>query len=212
MNNARMAGNQPRFTPEELALIRDTHLFHVKARAAETIRAILDAIHTTLQVELKTRPFLTPPDFDPAKYQFVKGEHLEDFPYQYLDFPKHFVGDDKFTFRSLFWWGHHTVFALLLEGRLMKRYKKNIVDRFQSLADRGFCLSLAPTLWEWKTGEGYTLPITRDRKSQMAAVLADRSCIKVARFVPHTDRAVEEGRLSHVACETWRALLPIIAP
>jgi hypothetical protein len=212
MNNARMAGNPPRFTPDELALIRDTRLFHVKARAGETIRALLDTIHAGLQAELESHTLLTPPEFDPTKCQFVKGEHLEDFPYQYLDFPKHFVGEDTFTFRSLFWWGHHTVLALLLEGRLMKRYKKNIVDRFQSLADRRLCLSLAPTLWEWKAGEGYTVPMTRDRKAQIAAVLAERSCIKVARFMPHSDPALEEGRLSHVACETFRAVLPIIVP
>ncbi len=207
-----MGGGLPRFTPEELALIRDAHVFHVKARATETIRAMLETIHAELRAELKSHALLTPPDFDPAKCQFVKGEHLEDFPYQYLDFPKHFVGDDKFTFRSLFWWGHHTVFALLLEGRSMKRYKKNIVDRFPSLADRGLCLSLAPTLWEWKAGEGYTLPMTRDRRSQIAAVLAERSCIKVARFVPLTDPAVEDGRLGQTACETFRAILPIVLP
>jgi hypothetical protein len=207
-----MAGSLPRFTSEELALIRDAHVFHVKARASETIRAMLETIHAGLRAEVESHTVLIPPDFDPTKCQFVKGEHLEDFPYQYLDFPRHFLGDDTFTFRSLFWWGHHTVFALLLEGRLIKRYKKNIVDRFQSLTDRGLCLSLAPTLWEWKAGEGYTMPMTRDRRSQIAAALAERSCIKVARFVPHTDRAVEDGRLSQMACETFRAILPIVLP
>ena len=63
------------------------------------------------------------------------------------------------------------VFALILEGTLLRQYKKNVVDRFHMIAGRDLTLSLAPTPWEWKCGEGYTLPITHDRKAQIAAVL-----------------------------------------
>ena len=105
---------------------------------------------------------LVPPGFDPSKMQVVKGERLEECPYQYLDYPKHFLGDDKFTFRSLCWWGHHLVFAIIVEGGQAKQCKKNFFDRFHQLAGQGLELSLAPTLWEWKRGEGYTLPITHD--------------------------------------------------
>ena len=135
-----------------------------------------------------------PPDFDANKMQSVKGERLEHCPYQYLDYPKHFLGEDKFTFRSLCWWGHHLVFALLLEGGRVKQYKKNFIDRFHQLAGQGLELSLAPTLWEWKQGEGYTLPITHDRKAQLAAVLSGRSRFKIARFVPLDSAAMREGR------------------
>ena len=86
--------------------------------------------------------------------QFVKGERLENCPYQYLDYPKHFLGEDKFTFRSLCWWGHHLVFAMIMDGGLVKQYKKNFVDRFHQLAGQDLELSLAPTLWEWKRGRG----------------------------------------------------------
>ena len=122
-----------------------------------------------------------------AKHQFVKGEHLEHCPYQYLDYPKHFVGTTTFTFRSLFWWGHHMVCALLLEGPYLKRYKRKLFDRFHSVAGQGLEISLAPSFWEWKRGEGYTLPITHDRKAQMGAVMAERSSLKIARLFPWTN-------------------------
>ncbi|MBH0181793.1 MAG: hypothetical protein HP490_09000 [Nitrospira sp.] len=75
----------------------------------------------------------------------------------------------------------------------------------KGLARRG-----APTLWEWKQGEGYTLPITHDRKARLAAVLAERSFMKIIRCVPLSDPRIQAGQLPQLSCETFRAMLPII--
>jgi hypothetical protein len=73
-------------------------------------------------------------------------------------------------------------------------------------------LSLAPTLWEWKRGEGYTLPITHDRKAQLAAVLSGRAWFKIARFVPLDSPVLREGRLPEMGRDTFRSLLPLLTP
>jgi hypothetical protein len=201
-----------RFTPEEINLVADEQFFPAKARISKKVRDILEEVYAGLETDLSGIKVLAPTDFDVAKFQFVKGEHLDGFPYQYLDFPKHFSGADKFTFRSLFWWGHHAVFALLLEGEGLKRYKQNLINRYHEVAGRRLCLCLGPTLWEWRQGEGYTLPLTRERKPEVAAILSNRPFFKLARFVPLNDPAVIEGRLPQVARETFQALLPVITP
>ncbi|MFO0705647.1 MAG: hypothetical protein U0412_02235 [Nitrospira sp.] len=198
------------FTDDETALLADAQFFRKKARITDKIRGQLDAVHVALTEELGRAALLVPPAFDPRSHQFVKGEHLESFPYQYLDCPKHFHGSDKFTVRTLFWWGHHVVWALLLDGDLIKSYKKRIVDRFHQIAGHDLELSLAPTLWEWKQGAGFTLPITHDRKAQIAAVLAERPFLKIARFVSLTDPRVQGGQLADLSRETFRAMLPIV--
>ncbi|MFI5223856.1 MAG: hypothetical protein ACHQX3_06370, partial [Nitrospirales bacterium] len=165
----------------------DQHFFRAKAQIMAKVRHLLEATHAALKEEVASASLVTPPDFDPTNRQFVKGESLELFPYQYLDFPKHFHDSNAFSFRTLFWWGHHVVCALLLEGEGIKQHKVRIVNRFHQLAGQGLELSLAPTLWEWKRGEGYTLPITHDRKAQIAAVLAERTFLKIVRFLPFTD-------------------------
>ena len=200
------------FTDDEIALIADAQFFRKKARIMKKIRGQLEAVHETLKAELHRTTLVTPPDFDPARVQYVKGEHLESFPYQYLDCPKHFHGSEKCTFRTLFWWGHHAVFAWLLEGPLLKQYKKNLFDRFHRLAGQGLELSTAPTLWEWKRGEGYTLPITHDRKAQVAAVVAERSFLKLARFVPVDDPKIRAGELVDLGREAFLAMQPILLP
>lgn len=198
------------FTDEETALLADQHFFRAKAQIMAKMRHSLSATYAVLKEEISSTALVTPPGFNDATCQFVKGEHLESFPYQYLDFPKHFHDSKVFAFRTLFWWGHHIACALLLEGEGIKQHKARIVDRFHQLAGQGLELSLAPTLWEWKRGEGYTLPITHDRKAQIAAVLAERSFLKIVRFLPFTDPRAQSGHVPEFSRETFRAILPIV--
>ena len=198
------------FTSKEIALLSDTEFFSVKARVSPKIRDLLERIHESFQGELKAHHLLVPDAFDPDASQFVKGEHLEDFPYQYLDYPRFFTKDVKFSFRSLVWWGHHMVFALILEGGHLRRYKENLINRFPSVADRDIHLCLSHSLWEWKQGPGYTLDLTRERSSEVAAVLAHRPFFKLARFVPFSDPAVLNGEAHRLARETLRAVLPVM--
>lgn len=198
------------FNEEETTLLTDAQFFRKKAKITEKIRGQLEATREALKIELSQCTLLSPPEFDPACMQFVRGEHLEEFPYQYLDCPKHFHGKEKCTFRTLFWWGHHVACAWILEGSLVKQYKKHLIDRFHSIAGRGMELSIAPTLWEWKRGEGYTLPITHDRKAQVAAVVAERSFLKIVRFIALDDPKVQAGELASVSREAFLAMRPIM--
>ena len=199
-------------TDEETSLLSDADFFRKKAAITAKIRQALETTHRVLQAELGSVTLVMPPGCNLTIHQLVKGEHLEDFPYQYLDCPKHFHGGHTFTFRTLVWWGHHVVCAWLLEGPEIRQYKRQLLGRFHQIAGQGLELSLAPSLWEWKRGEGYTLPITHDRKAQIAAVLAERSCVKVVRCWPFTEPNVRAGHLSQVVCETFRTMLPIVTP
>jgi hypothetical protein len=199
------------FTDEETALLTDAAFFQKKARISEKIRVQLEATRVALKEELGSTMLPDLPESDLTSTQHVKGEHLESFPYQYLDCPKYFHGTEKRTFRTLVWWGHHVAWAWILEGSLVRQYKKRLVDQFHVVAGRQLELSLAPTLWEWKRGEGFTLPITHDRKAQIAAVLAERSILKIVRFLPFGDARVRNGALAELSREAFRAMLPIVA-
>ena len=199
------------FSDEETRLLTDSAFFEKKARISEKIRGQLEATRQALREEITKTAFPELADYDSTSVQLVKGEHLESFPYQYLDCPKHFRGTEKRTFRTLVWWGHHVAWAWILEGTLMRHYKTRLVDRFHTVAGKELELSLAPTLWEWKRGEGFTLPLTHDRKAQIAAVIAERSFLKIVRFLPFDDPRVQGGRLAELSRDVFRAMLPIVA-
>ncbi len=199
------------FAPHEIARLADTEFFRTKVLISEKVRRTLEQLHRVFQAELANQDLLAPEGFNPEAVQFVKGEHLEDFPYQYLDFPRFYTREEKFSFRSLFWWGHHVAFSLILEGSLIRQYKQNLINRYSLLSDKQICLCLSPSLWEWKAGAGYTLELTHNRKSEVAAVLANRSFFKLARFIPMTDPLVQTGEIVSEGQSVFRAMLSIIA-
>ncbi|MEK6549522.1 MAG: hypothetical protein AABZ51_05430 [Nitrospirota bacterium] len=212
MSHERAPTDSVLFTPDDLRLLGDENFFRAKARIMKKMRAVLDGVYVGLQKELTGVELLAPENFDPKAHQFVKGEHLEDCPYQYLDFFKHFDGEVKFTFRTLLWWGHHIVFALILEGGRLAQYKKHLMNRYGDVADQGLSFCLGSTPWEWKRGEGYTMELTWERKSELMALLDRRSFVKLARFVPFDDPVVRDGRVPELASATLRQLLPVITP
>ncbi len=198
------------FTADELALLADQEFFRKKARISVKIKQILEHLQNRIESEIASHPFLAPEGFDPQARQFVKGEHLENFPYQYVDFPRFYTRENKFAFRSLVWWGHHMVFALIVEGPLVKQYRRNLFNRYSEVADHHLCLCLSPSLWEWKAGSGLTLPITHDRRSEIAATLDHRTFFKIARFLPFDAPAVETGTMVDEGLQAFRAILPVI--
>ncbi|WP_447964209.1 hypothetical protein [Nitrospira sp. Ecomares 2.1] len=198
------------FTPDELTLLADRDFFRKKAKVSLKIKQILEELQERLEAEIAFQPLLAPEGFDSQARQFVKGEHLEDFPYQYVDFPRLYTRENKFAFRSLIWWGHHIVFALMIEGPLIKQYRRNLFNRYLEVADQDLCLCLSPSLWEWKYGPGLTLPITRSRRSEIAATLDHRTFFKIARFLPIDDSAVETGTIVDEGLKAFQAILPVI--
>ncbi len=197
-------------TADEWRVFANHEFFLKKAIISAKLKRTLEELHLALQPELADHPLLAPDGFDPTAVQFVKGEHLEDCPYQYLDFPRYYTRHNKLAFRSLCWWGHHLVFALIVEGSLVKQYRLNLFNRFSEIADRQLSLCLGPSLWEWKSGPGFTLDITHDRRSKIAAALDRRTFFKIARFIPLQDLETDTDVIIDAGVETFQAILPII--
>ncbi len=198
------------FTAKERSLLADTDFFETKAVITQKVRQFHEALHPALKEELQGVTLLAPEGTDIEKGQFVKGEHLHDFPYLYLDFPKFFSHTDKFTFRSLFWWGHHFVFAWILEGEYLESYKENLLNAYAQLADQGLYLLLSQNPWEWRKEDKMLLEIKKENPKVVREVLASRTFLKIQRFISFDHSAVQNGRLIDVAIETFRLMKPIV--
>jgi hypothetical protein len=199
------------FTSEECALIKDTSFFRAKAIIGKKVKGTLLELHEALKEEIALSSFLAPEGVDLQIGQFVKGEHLEEFPYQYLDFPKFFTHSEKFTFRSLFWWGHYFVFAFILEGPYLEQYKKNLLASYEKLSEQGLSISLAPTPWEWRNHPELLLEIRSENKNSVAEALLIRPWLKIHRIIEFDHPFFEEGRMVEAGRETFRLMKEIVA-
>jgi hypothetical protein len=200
------------FSEQERRIIADTDFFPAKAAITDKVKALLSHLREELKQELAVTRLAAPDGLDTTHGQLVKGEHLLDFPYQYLDFPKYFSLDEMFTFRTLVWWGHHIVFALMLNGRDLDRYKEQFLRVYDQLADQELHLLMTETPWEWRRGDDYVLPITRKNRAQVIAAVAARPFLKIHRIVDFDHPAFAEGRLAAEGVATFRLMARIASP
>ena len=200
------------FSEQERRIIADTDFFPAKAVITDKVKALLSHLREELKQELAVTRLAAPDGLDTTHGQLVKGEHLLDFPYQYLDFPKYFLQDEMFTFRTLVWWGHHIVFALILGGRHLDHYKANLLKVYDRLADRELHLLVTETPWEWRHGEEYVLSITQQNRQQVAAAVAARPFLKIHRIVGFDHPALAAGTLAAEGRMTFRLMAGIVKP
>ncbi|HEY5649647.1 MAG TPA: hypothetical protein VLB09_07725 [Nitrospiria bacterium] len=199
------------FSTEELSVIQDTRLFKIKADVTPKIQNLLHQLQAVYSEELSRSSLLMPEGVDTHKGQFVKGEHLLDFPYLYLDFPKLFTTEEKFAFRSLFWWGHYWVFAWILEGGHMRQYKDNLIGAYDQLSGRGLHLLMTDTPWEWRKDPEFSLEIRKDNRDQITAAIQARPFLKIHRYVDFENPAFVKGDIAREAAEIFRLMTVIVA-
>ena len=69
-------------TTEEWQVFANHDFFLKKAGISAKLKGTLEQLYLALQSELAGCQILAPDGFDAEASQFVKGEHLEDCPYQ----------------------------------------------------------------------------------------------------------------------------------
>lgn len=198
------------FSRDEVEFLKEAGLFAWKERLTLRIKTALETLHGALSERLVSDRLLAPEGMDWTRWQVVRGERFEERPYAYLDFPQFFSRDIKWTYRSMFWWGEGLFFAMILEGPLLDRYRKNLEHSYGAVADRELSLSLARTPWEWRAAGPDVLPIRADNRDAVLSALRARTVLKLQRVVS-LDRLIEPEMIVREGVETFDRLLPVIA-
>lgn len=198
------------FNSNERSVIQDTSFFRTKVNVSRKVQQMLHQMKKAFQEELEPSGLLMADGVDVQSGQFVKGEYLLDFPYQYLDFPKLFTQDEKFAFRTLFWWGHFMVFAWILEGRHLEHYKTNLIKAYDRFADRGLFLLLTKTPWEWRKDPEHALEFRRDNREEAIAAIKSRSFLKIHRYLEFNSSVFADGTILQESREIFRFMRTIV--
>lgn len=133
-------------TSDELKIIHDTDFLLTKARVLDKIRIRFSEIQINLKQQIKKLP----PDMiftSPGKIS--RGENYRQLPYLVLDYPACFSGNNIFTFRTMFWWGHFYSTTLHLQGSYLHQLKSNIEKNQAILAKKNVYISTGETPWEY---------------------------------------------------------------
>ncbi|MFQ5912880.1 MAG: hypothetical protein ACE5JS_06835 [Nitrospinota bacterium] len=191
------------FAESERSLIADKIFFERKQAVSEKIRRAFSQIRDELRTRLKPQRYLAPEGVDFTKGKLSGGEHHYDLPYIYLDFPRRFSKEHIFAYRSLFWWGHHFLFTLVLAGDLLPEYQKRAFSGWDRLAARGDWIAVTADPWEWRLDEPYVRLIHPGGTEALEKVVRELPLLKLIHFVAFDDRRLQEGRLARIGIETF---------
>jgi hypothetical protein len=177
------------FTKSQLALLNSRETFDTKLAATENLQALLHAVRLALKERIRPEALLSPAGTDFTTGQTAKGENYEGYPYVLIDFPKYFSATEKFTYRTMFWFGHHFFFSVILEGDNLPHYKANFATHFDTLAAKKLWLSTGD-LWDWR--DAALLPLTVEKKSMCLETLSGLGFLKVQAVLPLTSDLTDE--------------------
>jgi len=203
---------QPRqpFSDADVSLLSDSEPFRARARVLARVERIFGSLREHLRRQVADGNYLAPLGLDRDQGKIGRGEYLDDLPYVYLDLPRYFDATGAFTFRSLFWWGHGVSFSLILGGPHLPAYRDRVLQNVDVLQALDVNVALGVDPWDWRHGEGHTLPIRRGGETELFSALRGRSFLKCSRFLSFGDEEFRANRIDEAALLTFRALEPIV--
>ena len=168
---------------EHLRLIEDLSMMRLKQEAMAGIHEILSDI----QSELYTMgqgyhdQLLFPLPEDGGKIS--RGENYRGLPYQILDYPRSFHGEDVFAFRTMFLWGNFFSFSFQLSGKYFEASRAVLAGRIGELKNKDyyFCVNASP--WEYQYGEENYRTLDEFLKATGEEMFSGRDFIKISRKI-----------------------------
>ena len=139
-------------TGEELNIIENTDFLITKAKVLHKIKLLLLQLQDEIAVDIEN--YKLPAEVFDLHGKVSSGENYKGLPFLVLDYPRLFTIEDKFAYRSMFWWGHYFLFTLHLQGSFLKKFQKSIAENLKTTAYPGLYICYSGDQWQHDT-EGY---------------------------------------------------------
>ncbi len=189
------------FSAEEFDALADTRFFALKGTATTRIRSSFAALREALRPEVAGDGWLCAGAVDVTAGQLTGGEDYRGLPYVVLDFPRHFSREEFLAMRTLFWWGHYVVYALILKGPWLSQVRDRLATALPALEAAGVEATLAADPWDWRRGGGWTRPLRDDADTR--AWLGAAPFLKLMRFLPLAPAPFTPERIVAEGLESW---------
>jgi hypothetical protein len=193
-------------TEEEKQLAFDAGWIYRKNSVIQKVMELLGQLQLQLAEHALTRTFVFPEGCLQRGGKISKGERYKELPWVILDYPRYFVQENVFAFRTMFWWGHYFSCTLHLGGHIKEQYASALKEGYAQLAAAGFYVYLPEDPWEHDFENGNYKAVEAFTQQEWAALVGERKFIKLARPFPLQlwEKVIRET----VACYT--ALLTIL--
>ncbi|MEO1049989.1 MAG: hypothetical protein AAFX87_05170 [Bacteroidota bacterium] len=138
------------FNDKQLKYLADTDFLLEKSKITNQIIQLLAKTEAGLREAVEALDFRFPNQVLIKSGKISKGEQYLGLPYAVLDYPRCFISENTFAYRTMFWWGHFFSNTLHLDGQMLALYRQSLVkniDTIKSLDNLFVCVNETP--WEY---------------------------------------------------------------
>jgi hypothetical protein len=130
------------FSPQQLSLLTDTHVWNERRRLAEQIGEWMGDMLLQLK-QSHQGVFEKVVPMTALNGKITKGDNYNGFPYLLLDYPNYFAKDEIVSVRNLIWFGNDFHCTFHLRGKLIH----NVMHQLSRITSDEVFICTAPEEW-----------------------------------------------------------------
>ncbi len=111
-----------------------------------------------------------------------KGENYQGLPWMMLDYPRLFSGNNIFSIRTMFWWGNHFSFFILLKGAYLPTNIANRIMDMENSKDWYLCTATDP--WQHHFKADHMVPLKQFTQPEVTDIIAECGFLKLGTKIP----------------------------
>lgn len=182
-----------RLSQTEKELVGNAALILTKNGILKKVNLLLASLQEKQQEHIASQAERWPVALVHSSPKISRGENYQGLPYLVLDYPRLFNQDNILAVRTLFWWGNFFSITLHLSGNQKSEREVSILSNFETLADKGFYISVNNDQWEHHFETSNYQLLSQFSRPVFEDEIRQRSFIKLAIKIPlqHWDEAEE---------------------
>lgn len=111
-----------------------------------------------------------------------KGENYQGLPWVMFDYPRCFSGNNIFSIRTMFWWGNHFSFFILLKGAYLPGNMANRIIEMANGKDWYLCTAKDP--WQHHFEQDNMVPIHQLTLPEADGIITQNGFLKLGTKIP----------------------------
>ncbi|MEO7311605.1 MAG: hypothetical protein ABIX01_14470 [Chitinophagaceae bacterium] len=164
----------------ELALAGNAAILLTKNHIISQVYELFGGLATAYLEEAGKRHL--PAVITAASPKISRGENYLGLPWVMLDYPRSFAGDDIFSIRTMFWWGHHFGLFIFLKGSWLTKETIDAIAELPVGEEWWLCSNTDP--WQHHFEPGNMIETVRLTADQVKAQVAYCGFAKLAKKIP----------------------------
>jgi hypothetical protein len=168
---------------DELQLVNNTEWILTKRKIIEKVNLLLGHVSEQQKLVIENEKGWLPDSILKSTPKIAKGENYLQLPYQLLDYPRCFDGDNIFAVRTMFWWGNFFSITLHLSGEYKKIFQQKINENIKSVKQDIF-ICINENQWQHHFEADNYIEAKKLSEGELLKLIVEKPFIKLALKFP----------------------------